>query len=233
MSCGAPRVRTATRGRRRSGGRARRWPCWCAVGSRKAEVGASAHAAQDTVNTATPSRRPAGHPVCRRSTGTRRRPGCTSVIHWTPGSEADSSRPITGTATLMTVTSKIHHDIPGAHRQQRPSWLSLRPRGRLREHHSPNNVSYAKVLLRPRLPEPDLSSRIASRGSGGRTLNHPHGSANAACCGTGFRDGEPGGQRCASEAGRPPRHGAHDGRIVGGVVTVRVSAVGWVNPSRG
>ncbi|SOR82062.1 hypothetical protein SCNRRL3882_5514 [Streptomyces chartreusis NRRL 3882] len=74
--------------------------------------GASAHAADDTVNTATPaqntrrlpSRSPSAPPVSRNPAKTRVYP---SVIHWMPVSEADSSRPITGTATLMTVTSRI------------------------------------------------------------------------------------------------------------------------------
>jgi hypothetical protein len=38
--------------------------------------------------------------------------------------------------------------------------------------------------------------------------------------------------RRASEAGRPPGHGAHDGRTTGDGVTVRASAGGWASPSR-
>ncbi|WP_435219139.1 hypothetical protein [Streptomyces sp. bgisy034] len=40
------------------------------------------------------------------------RPTVFSVIHWMPVSEADSSRPITGTATLMIVTSRITMKYP-------------------------------------------------------------------------------------------------------------------------
>lgn len=69
------------------------------------------------VNTATPeqkirrlpSRSPSAPPVSRNPAKTRVYP---SVIHWMPVSEADSSRPITGTATLMTVTSRITMKYP-------------------------------------------------------------------------------------------------------------------------
>jgi hypothetical protein len=51
-----------------------------------------------------PSRSPSAPPVISNPAKTMVYP---SVIHWMPVSEADSSRPTTGTATLMIVTSRI------------------------------------------------------------------------------------------------------------------------------
>jgi hypothetical protein len=74
--------------------------------------GARPQAADAAMNTTTPvqkirrlpNRSPSAPPVSRRPAKTRVYP---SVIHWMPVSEADSSRPTTGTATLIMVTSRI------------------------------------------------------------------------------------------------------------------------------
>lgn len=92
-------------------------PSTSRAATRTAVFGASAQTAEAAVNTATPaqkirrfpSRSPRARPVSISPASTRVYP---SVIHWIPVSEADSSRPTTGTATLMIVTSRITMKYP-------------------------------------------------------------------------------------------------------------------------
>lgn len=118
---------------------------------------------EDMVNTATPVRKIRRFPILSPSAPPlNRNPAKTSVyppvIHWMPVSEADSSRPITGTATSMTVTSRITMKYPahtagsGAQDPHAGRRAGLRrggglaATGRLRERHVPGSVPPAKAL---------------------------------------------------------------------------------------
>ncbi len=116
-ACGRRRVGLLQQGQGAGHDERRASPSTRRATTRKGGFGASARAAEDTVNTATPtqkirrlpSRSPSAPPVSRKPAKTRVYP---SVIHWMPVSDAASSRPITGTATLMTVTSRITMKYP-------------------------------------------------------------------------------------------------------------------------